>query len=71
MYAAIDPRDGMSDIYVKPPGGLASVNITHSADTHKDGSPVFAPSGSKIAFVRANAQGARASWSSTPTAPGS
>ena len=56
-YAAIDPRDGMSDIYVKPPGGLASVNITHSADTHKDGSPVFAPNGSKIAFVRASAQG--------------
>ena len=58
VYAAIDPSDGMSDIYVQPPGGLASVNITHSADTHKDGSPVFAPNGSKIAFVRASAQGA-------------
>ena len=38
--------------------GPHHVNITDSAGPRKDGSPVFAPSGSKIAFVRANAQGA-------------
>ena len=58
VFAAIDPRDGMSDIYVQPTGGSAPLNITDSAGPRKDLSPVFAPSGSKIAFVRANAQGA-------------
>ena len=58
VFAAIDPRDGMSDIYVQPTGGSAPVNITDSAGSRKDVSPAFAPNGSKIAFVRATAQGA-------------
>ena len=59
VYAGIDPRDGMSDIYVKLAGGTASVNITHDSGSRKDVSPAFSPNGSKIAFVRANAQGAQ------------
>jgi len=48
----------MSDIYVQPANTPAPVNITDSAGSRKDVSPVFSPSGTKIAFVRANAQGA-------------
>jgi TolB protein len=56
-YAGIDPNDGMSDIFVRPVGGIAATNITHDAGTRKDLSPAFSPSGSKIAFVRANSKG--------------
>lgn len=59
VFAAVDPRDGMSDIYVQPAtGGSAPVNITDSAGSRRDVSPSFAPNGTKIAFVRATAQGA-------------
>ena len=39
VFAAIDPRDGMSDIYVQPTGGSAPLNITDSAGPRKDREP--------------------------------
>jgi TolB protein len=60
VYAGIDPRDGMSDIFVRLAGGTASVNITDgTGGSRKDVSPAFSPNGSKITFVRSNAQGAQ------------
>jgi Tol biopolymer transport system component len=53
VFSAIDPSDGLSDIYVMQSDGSALANISHDQTVRKDVTPAWSPNGAKIVFVRA------------------
>jgi Tol biopolymer transport system component len=52
VYAGINPKDGMSDIYVMKADGSATTNLTQDDASGKDLSPELSRDGSKIVFTR-------------------
>jgi TolB protein len=52
VYSGIDPKDGMSDVYVMKADGTAMTNLTHDEGARKDLSPELSRDGSKIVFTR-------------------
>jgi TolB protein len=57
VFSAIDPADGMSDIYVMKTDGTQKVNLTHDEVAHKDVTPAWSPDGSRIVFARHTGSG--------------
>jgi Tol biopolymer transport system component len=58
VYSAIDPADGMADIYARKSDGT-TVNISDddAGQARKDLSPVVSPNGRKVVFTRLSAEG--------------
>ena len=52
VYAGVDPRDGLSDVYAVKADGSAKTNLTDDEASRKDGSPELSRDGSRIVFVR-------------------
>lgn len=57
VYAGVDPKDGVSDVYVVKADGSAKTNLTDDDANRKDVSPEFSRDGSQIVFVRHAAKG--------------
>ena len=52
VYAGVDPKDGVSDVYVVKADGSAKTNLTDDGANRKDVSPELSRDGSRIVFVR-------------------
>jgi Tol biopolymer transport system component len=57
VYAGLDPKDGVSDVYVMKADGSVKTNITDSDATRKDVTPELSRDGSSVVFVRHYASG--------------
>jgi Tol biopolymer transport system component len=57
VYAGVDPKDGVSDVYVVKADGSAKTNLTDDNANRKDVSPEFSRDGAQIVFVRHAAKG--------------
>ena len=58
VYAGVDPKDGVSDVYVVKADGSAKTNLTDDNANRKDVSPELSRDGSQIVFVRHYSKGA-------------
>jgi TolB protein len=57
VYAGVDPKDGVADVYVVKADGSAKTNLTDDGANRKDVSPELSRDGSTIVFVRHEAKG--------------
>lgn len=59
VYAGVDPKDGVSDVYVMKADGSTKTNITdsESGEARKDVAPELSRDGSSVVFVRHNDSG--------------
>lgn len=58
LFAGMDDKDGMLDVFAANPDGTSKVNISHDAGIRTDATPKWSPDATKVAFARYSATGA-------------
>jgi large repetitive protein len=58
LFAGLDDKDGMLDVFAANPDGSDKFNISHDAGIRTDATPKWSPDATKVAFARYSGTGA-------------